>query len=686
MIIRLNENRFNKIFLFESTNSKRAHRQTREFIAKFYGKTVDDPQIIAYEKEIEKRFFGEGRKVDWFIVLEPNIAMWLFEYPGSDLNTFLDYIFAKAKKLESPAEYIAQIRPITTFEKLREFIIPQMEEDKAKEKEAQSKMEVNLNQNYQVLGPLSFEEANKYGNYTGLDGGSIESSRVCYTQYEDTWLSSNYSDNNRNSLFLLLRKDWKKVPAEHDGSETNNGLGELSNFNAYDNYGLSMIFVWITPDSGLHESNTRWNHKARYPGGVDQPFTELDISKLMGAPFNKVFNIKTVDEKNLEINEIIERRLANGELPNSIFEDTGDQYGNNLLVKFNEKWNMLNVETKKIVLPIWFNYVEEPLGNDLISVSLNGKNNVLDLKNGRYIWNRPFNEWFDVATLDNERKSNYFIVKYKDLGYNLLGADGELLWHGQKWFDSIKDWAKLGNKRNFCIVTVKLGNGNYGYNLLTINGELLFKDWLDEYDVTYGNYAKIGKNEKYNIVEPDCSLVWDRPYEEWFDYIEYGPFREEQEYTVVGMRLKREGENPQSKYNILKKDGTLLWTKPLEKWFKSINGEDLDYFSKHCEYCRVYNDKMNLNLINTKGELVWPYDDWFTTMDSPNRWGVEIVTRGHKYNVLIGCQKRLASDEWFDEGFYTNKYIVLKNDNGKYITVNGRGDVDYTHAEDLMPF
>lgn len=283
--------------LVESTNSKRAHQQTRRLIANalFTDANENTPEVVEWEQNFEKECFDEGKRVDWFIVLEPNFFMWFNEgtFVFDILKEYINYIFRKATTFEKPSEYIAQIRPITTFEQLKAFIDPQMEEDKAIAKEQMNNMEVNLNQNYQVLGPLSFEEAKPYGKETAYGG-----LRICYTQNIKTWNSISYSNNGENSCYLLLRNDWEKYNnnpqlAIHDGSEVNNGLGELSKYNGYDDYGLSMIFVWITPEGELHECNTRWNHRAKYaPGhGVDSALNEVDIANLMGAPFGKVFNI-----------------------------------------------------------------------------------------------------------------------------------------------------------------------------------------------------------------------------------------------------------------------------------------------------------------------------------------------------------------------------------------------------------
>ena len=64
MIIHLNERRFGKLFLTESKNSDRAHKQTRVIIAQQLGKAVDDPDVISAEQYFERQMFGEGLRTD----------------------------------------------------------------------------------------------------------------------------------------------------------------------------------------------------------------------------------------------------------------------------------------------------------------------------------------------------------------------------------------------------------------------------------------------------------------------------------------------------------------------------------------------------------------------------------------------------------------------------------------------
>ena len=277
----------------ESKNSNRAHRQTRQIIARTLGTDENDPSVVKAEREFEAKMFGEGKRVDWMIVLEPLAYDWYLQC--ENINTvqgYLDYIYLKGTESTPPSAYIADIKQFVDFNDLKQFIGKQKKADDAASMETQANMEVNLNQNYEVRGPLSFDKASEIGEYSNPDG------QICYTQDEDIWDSDNYGNYDTNKCYVLLRNDWQNVKPNHDGSEVNNGLpSPLNQYNGYDSYGLSMIFVWIGRFGNLTVSNTRWNHDANYAPGhsVDHALTELDIARLMGAPFEQVLCVKKID-------------------------------------------------------------------------------------------------------------------------------------------------------------------------------------------------------------------------------------------------------------------------------------------------------------------------------------------------------------------------------------------------------
>lgn len=564
MIIHLNEHRFSKLFLTESTNSKRARQKTMELIAQRIGKSVEDPMVADDERTIEKVFFGEGLRKDWFIVLEPNVYLWFCEAKDSNLvKTYLEYIYRKATTFTKPSEYIAKIRPIDTFQDLKEFVDPQMAEDDAIEQEKMGNMKTNFNSNYQVLGPLSFEEANKYGNYSNPGG------EICYTQSESTWRSSSYSNNNRNCCYLLLRNDWKELEANHDDSERYNGLPEpLNRHNGYDDYGLSMIFLFVDPKGKLHECNTRWNHSADYAPGrsVDKALTEVDLSNLIGVPFREIFKYNNDYEKKLKqkIEQIKDTLSKASSLSFQLLSDLFDSYTRNdkntYIVSVDGMYNILNRNTLTFMLDEWYNRISGnfDVSNVITIENFDGKCNYL-----RNDYKILSDEWFNKAEAFCD---TYGIVTRTNGYYNVIGIDGKLYvdgdaifigvacvggngktvlkiqnsesrfnffdatnlkYIGDRWFDGIGRYIGM---HEYCPV---LYNGKY--NFINIKGEYLFNDGFDKiarcsqfyrdgwYAANYSGLG-LGKYDKIYHITPYGNIEErDDKYSRYvFSKVEYG--------------------------------------------------------------------------------------------------------------------------------------------------------------------
>ena len=507
MIIHLNEHRFNKFFLIESKNSKLAHKRTRELIAKEMEMSVDDPRVIELEQTFEKKHFGEGLNKDWFIILEPNAYMWFCGTLNNDVvQKYLQYIYRKATKFERPTEYIANVRQITSYRELKKFIDPQMAEDEAIEQEKMNNMEVNLNPNYQVLGPLSFEEANEYGNY------SCPKSLICYTQSESTWLSPNYSNNNRNCCYLLLRNDWKEVEPEHDGSESNNGLPEpLNMYDGYDSYGLSMIFVWVNPRGKLHECNTRWNHSAEYaPGhGVDTAMTEVDIAHLIGAPFERVFkydneNVKKLNERLGHIEEVLSKTdiPISMETLNSLFDGYIRNDRDTYIVSVSGLYNILDINNFTFRLDEWCNKISGTFDTSKV-ISVENQQGLFNYLRNDY--NFLSDEWFSSLEVFCD---TYGIVKQVDGSYNIITINGNKCFHEE--ITSIIT-ACTGNGR----AILKVNNFYYQSMLFdTAKLEVIGDRWFDGIGyVGMHEYIPVLYDSHYNFMDINGVYL----FENWFD-------------------------------------------------------------------------------------------------------------------------------------------------------------------------
>lgn len=109
-------------------------------------------------------------------------------------------------------------------------------------------------------------------------------------QYADTQYNGNTPTHDVNKLYVVLMNGWKNIPKEHTDCLFPEIFGNEKN-TPYDMYGLSMIFIWVTPEGKISACNTRWNHEATYTGyhSVDQAMNKVELSKVLGLNFNSVF-------------------------------------------------------------------------------------------------------------------------------------------------------------------------------------------------------------------------------------------------------------------------------------------------------------------------------------------------------------------------------------------------------------
>jgi hypothetical protein len=376
------------------------------------GTDENDPGVTKAEQEFEARMFGEGKRVDWFVILEPLLYNWYIQSEDiSKVQSYTTYIFLHATSLtkesiiiqeylqshniekkkdltpEQQAElaalvkperqklldFINQIKQFSDFNAAKQFLDQQKKADDEASREEQANMGDTKNPNY-IVSALTYDEAHDIGTHSYPNG------KICYTQDEETW--DEYTNYDRRKCYVLLRNGWENISPEHDGSESNNGLPEpLNQFNGYDNYGLSMIFVIIDKFGNLTTSNTRWNHNAKYaPGhGVDNALTELDIAKLMGTPFEQVFGVKKED-----VTSYVKEKLNNPDIYiDDIFDESYDEFGGVESVNLGRKYNYVVYEKRTL-----YGYEYEY----------------------RYLlWDKPFEEWFDW-NYDFNPKIGYGVV------------------------------------------------------------------------------------------------------------------------------------------------------------------------------------------------------------------------------------------------------------------------------------
>ncbi len=291
-IIRINESSFNRLLLIESTNSKRADKQSLNIIASKLSLSVSDQKVQEWQKYLKNEFFGsEGMNEDYFIVIEPNmcsIAMDMLQNDSTEmvvrpLKFFARKLYQYTKKLESMNGRREMLAFISNFRKnvfdeitFHEFYDNEYAKINGDDEEKSNIQGINDGKNkYKIVGPLTFEEGYYLSDYTGDQMGG----EICYLRNEDTW--NEYTEDGVKAVYAIVTDNWDELVPEHD-DET---------LNPYDEYGLSMIFLLVDETGELQECNVRWNHEANYPKDrfVDGALDEYEIEELIGKPFSEVF-------------------------------------------------------------------------------------------------------------------------------------------------------------------------------------------------------------------------------------------------------------------------------------------------------------------------------------------------------------------------------------------------------------
>ena len=268
MIIHLNENRFYKLFLIESKNSNRAKKQTIELIAQRFGLELDSPYVINLEKEFKNAYFTHGLDNDRYIVFEPNLCKCALEvgYGTRDftdkdkdiLSSCFNAIFTRIDSITDANARSAELKRIkdglVSFEALQNIVndFSKTTADAESQDSEPEEQITDLQNGYSVIGPVNYEMAHEYGKHTNPNN------KLCFTLTEATW--KKYSKGGLNNCYILLRNGWENIKPIHDGSNT---YPPYSGFTAYDNYGTSMIFIFVAPSGDLETANGRWNHEAR---------------------------------------------------------------------------------------------------------------------------------------------------------------------------------------------------------------------------------------------------------------------------------------------------------------------------------------------------------------------------------------------------------------------------------------
>ena len=337
--------------LNEGRNAEKAKEKTLEVIRNFFGKNTtwfdnefvdatanpNHLSVIDYIENKLRELCFHANISDSVIRLEliiMRIALSLgFEQENQDsaklnrLFRIVNYITKCVKEKLPLPKPLKQLNELTlentTYDRLNELFGTVLDKQDAEEAERINNADYSegINTDYDILSDIDYETAKDYGDY------SCSNSKLCYTQSKSTW--NQYTNGGSNAVYLLLRKGWKNIPEEH-GANT-----------PYDDYGLSMIFVFVDEKGNIAYSNTRWNHQTDGQGqkNVDQSFTKEQLSQLLNAKFESIFNhLHTFAEKVAKAKQ----QLQNGADPEDVFDYVYDFYDGFAKVELGSKYNYID--------------------------------------------------------------------------------------------------------------------------------------------------------------------------------------------------------------------------------------------------------------------------------------------------------------------------------------------------------
>ena len=554
-----------KILITESQESKSQSEAIKYLI-----------QNMNWDKEKANNFVRNDLRQDITALRDKNIAKFTLGVTRmfcdrqlsdahiiSNLNATLKLLSAHLN------EYDRNLNGISAQELIDKFAQTRQDNIDAEKGEIDS-MDFSQGSRYQIVPINSFEEAQKYYEYTNPD------SRWCLTHMDNMFDS--YTSNGINQIYFCLREGFENEPCE---------VGENA---PLDDYGLSMLSIIVNENGELAYCTTRWNHDN---GGSDSSMSAKEISQVVGVNFYQVFKPNNKWQNILsEIKEKISRGVPYDDIFDSVY------YNNDVectTVEFMNKRNVINSEGN-FISDKWFDWVGNFEDNKLALVELKSKWNFINT-NGEII----SNQWFDRIGIYNE---GFALVELKGKGWNFINTNGEFI--GNQWFDDANIFnngfagVSLERKYNFINTDGEfiskqwfdgIGSFNNGfawvklndkYNSINTNGELISNQWFDDVNNFKNGYSIVELNHKHNFINTNGELIS----EYWFDYAD--------DFSEGFAKIKTNYG-----WNFINTEGQIAFP---DQWFDMVHNFN-DGFA-----CVGLNGKFNF--INTNGEIL--YENWFS--------------------------------------------------------------------------
>ena len=436
------------------------------------------------------------------------------------------------------------------YNSLYQLCGPILQQMRADANERMNSADYKVNKQYSIIKDVDFDQARQIGSYSSMQDGP---SCLCYTQDVNIW--NDWTKNGENTAFVCLKDGWQEMEPEPGPNAP------------YDDYGLSMIFVFVNPKGELIGSNTRWNHQNAGNTNVDHAFTEEEISNIIGIRFQDAFKpvnpedrvarekqrFLTLSKTFMQIVTSSDewRRSNERRFPHEVFRFTPDV----LLVRYKGLYNVYNLKTQTLSSPEqwydeWFDvdvYGDEE--EEYIYIQLSTDKHTFSLYNPQ---GQPIVENMQGQLYSKTFHCGYIIVEKSENQCNYIGLDGKILFPDMDFtmcmnFDETTQLASVG----------KYIDG-YKYNFATTDGQLLFDKWVDnvlnigEYIIATSDYSQnlynlatkkkffpedvdeiaydssqgcmtVENNGKFNIIDAKNMSLYSP--QQWFDDLENTGYR-----------------------------------------------------------------------------------------------------------------------------------------------------------------
>jgi len=450
------------------------------------------------------------------------------------------------------------------------------------------------------------------GNYTGGEGAVP----LCYTQSDGTY--NNYTSTNRDTMYALLRDGWQ-------AEQCKIGKGY-----PLDSYGLSMIFVIINHNGKITTSNVRWNHgPKRYSRSVDNIFTYKELTDIVGSDVMNQIRAQVEVDKSIQMTYEVEKQLNDGEELEDIFDELEIQDDKDvIIVRFNWYYNLLviNKENMYLLSDEWFDHISR-VNDDVFCVKKGTQYNIMKT-DGSYL----FDEWLEDAFV-NKIKGQNCVTICKDHVYNILLQDGTYL------FD--EGYSFVGIFKNGCVRVEKLYNGTPLCNLADENGKLIWDKpvelWFSCVSNKYPGLYPVRIVNKHNLLRSDGTLLLNTTdVNEWFTTLYY-----HYAYELYFVRKNR-------KWNLITKDGKILWDKPENLWFDKIEPEGSSWGF-------AVKKGTKWNYMRYDGTLIWNHEN-------PRKWFDSVAVSDDECDAIV-CKKGVKYI------LYRHGELYERDDYGDYVEV-----------------